>query len=236
MKSRFRGVFIAGLVIVGLGGLIAALAMGDLLAAGSWRYKMTVVVETPEGIKTGSAVREVSVKDNPKITPETIPHIEIKGEAVAVDLGARGVLFALLKNYRGTNYAHNVVYRTIGGNLSPEGIRFLQNATGKKAVLEPRRYPMLVMFRDITDPKTVTPVLEFADDGSIKADYFEELFGKGVKLKEISIEITDEPVTWGIKKIRPSYGAETGFMDWFNSLPYGDPRKIGPYDFFKGEK
>jgi hypothetical protein len=27
--------------------------------AGSWRYKMTVEVETPEGLKTGSAVREV---------------------------------------------------------------------------------------------------------------------------------------------------------------------------------
>ena len=29
--------------------------------SGSWRYKMTVVVQTPEGIKTGSAVREVDV-------------------------------------------------------------------------------------------------------------------------------------------------------------------------------
>lgn len=189
------------------------LAFAVIFPTQSWRYKMTVSVETPEGIKTGSAVREVSVTDNPKITPETIPHIEVKGEAVVVDLGKRGVLFALMRNYRGSNYAFNISYLTIGGNLSPEGIRFLQNATGKKAVLEPKRYPMLVMFKDIKDPKTVTPILEFGPDGSIKADHFEELFGKGVKLKEISIELTDEPVTWGIEEYIQKFGGSAGPFD-----------------------
>lgn len=176
----------------------------------SWRYKTTVAVETPEGVKTGSAVREVSVRDNPKITPESIPSIEVKGEAVVVDLGKRGVLFALMRDFGGPDYAHMVVYRTIGGNLSPEGIRFLQDATGKRAVLEPKRYPVLAMFKDINDPKTVTPVLEFGPDGSVKADHFEELFGKGVKLKEISIEITDEKVTWQMK----------GYLPWLSNY-YG---------------
>lgn len=32
----------------------------------------------------------------------------------------------------------------------------------------------------------------------LKADHFEELFGEGVKLKSITLEITDEPVTWGV--------------------------------------
>ena len=242
MKSCFRGVLIAGLVIIGLGGSMAALAMGEVLAAGVWRYKMTVTVETPEGIKTGSAVREVSVKQNPKITPETLPHIAVKGEAVVVDLGQRGLLFAIMKNSIGPDYTHHVVYKTIGGSTSPEGIRYLQNATGKKAVLEPEDYPVLVMFKDINDPKTVTPALELGNNPKppfaqiVKDDYFDELFGAGVKLKEITIEMTDEKVTWGIKKTRPSFDPETGFMEWFNGLPYGDLRKIGPYDFFKGEK
>jgi len=216
---------------------VAVLAYMAMFPTQSWRYKMTVVVVTPEGIKTGSAVREVSVRDNPKITPETIPSIDVKGEAVVVDLGDRGVLFALLKNYRGTNYAHNVAYDTIGGNLSPEGIRFLQNSTGKKAVLESRRYPMLVMFKDIKDPKTVTPVLEFAEEGSITADHFEELLGKGVRLKEISIEVTDEPVTWGIvDPFIPSFGKETGFWEWRRTLKFDDPRKTGTSDFKRMKK
>jgi len=43
-----------------MGAAIAVVAMDDSYVSGTWRYKMTVVVETPEGIKSGSAVREVS--------------------------------------------------------------------------------------------------------------------------------------------------------------------------------
>lgn len=212
--------------------------------SGTYRYKMTVTVETPEGEKTGSAVREVLVKQNPKILPEVLPHMKVTGEAVVVDLGERGKLFALLRNHRGPDYAHMVVYKTIGGNLSPDGIEYLQQSVGKRATLTPTDYPMLVMFKDINDPKTVTPVLTWAPDENpdrrgqylIKENRFEELFGKGVKLKDITIEVTDEPVTWGVREIRPPYGPETGYMEWFKTLPYGDARKIGPYDFYKGRK
>ena len=47
------------LVIVGiliLGGAVAAVAMSGK-NNNTWRYKMIVEVETPEGLKTGSAVR-----------------------------------------------------------------------------------------------------------------------------------------------------------------------------------
>ena len=35
-----------------------AFAMSDLYVSGTWRYRITVEVETPEGLKSGSAVRE----------------------------------------------------------------------------------------------------------------------------------------------------------------------------------
>lgn len=62
------------------------------------RYKMTVEVETPEGIKTGSAVREISMVSRPMLLGESNDtHVKFeKGEAVVVDLGQRGVLFATL--------------------------------------------------------------------------------------------------------------------------------------------
>lgn len=235
MGKRFG---IGLLVVLAALGLGAVFWKGVLFPTNSWRYKMTVSVETPEGIKTGSAVREVSVTDNPKITPETIPHIEIKGEAVVVDLGKRGVLFAIMKNSLGPDYTHHVVYKTIGGSTSPEGIRYLQNATGKKAVLEPEDYPVLVMFKDINDPKTVTPVLELGNNPKppfsqiMKADHFEELFGTGVKLKEIAIEMTDEKVTWGVEKYLPETFSNI-VVDGWRQLSLDERRRLSDLLYFK---
>lgn len=215
------------------------LAFAVIFPTQSWRYKMTVSVETPEGIKAGSAVREVSVPMGPEIInlPEAGRQAEVKGEAVVVDLGRRGVLFALMTDFGGSeNVAHTVVYNTIGGNMSPEGIRFLQNATGKKAVLEPRRYPMLVMFKDIKDPKTVTPVLKIRPDGGIKADHFEELFGTGVKLKEIAIEITDEEVTWRIEQYLPWLQSLHGGYLHGGSTSRGAPLGLYGGNFKTGDK
>src|SRR5689334_19573264 len=82
--------------------LAVILLAGVILLHGSdhnlIRYRVTVTVETPEGIKTGSAVREASMYHETSILPDqggTFYNIA-KGQAVAVDLGKRGVLFVLL--------------------------------------------------------------------------------------------------------------------------------------------
>jgi|AntRauTorcE11897_2_1112592.scaffolds.fasta_scaffold02754_1 hypothetical protein len=89
---------------------------------GGYHYKVIVSVETPEGIVTGSAVREVSFSDGIRLS-ESGPSIRPKGEAVVVDLGDRGVLFALTSfdDYR-------KVFATFPGppGLTPEGIDFYE--------------------------------------------------------------------------------------------------------------
>ncbi|HTK84182.1 MAG TPA: hypothetical protein VL625_03765 [Patescibacteria group bacterium] len=61
-------------------------------SAASGRYKITVTVETPEGLKTGSAVREIYAKSGgPTMLAEASSgHVDATGEAVVVDLGKRG--------------------------------------------------------------------------------------------------------------------------------------------------
>lgn len=54
--------------------------------------------------------------------------------------------------------------------------------------LDPKDYPLLVTFTDITDPTTVKQV----NPTNLAAT-----FGPGVSLKRITLEITDEPVTEG---------------------------------------
>ncbi len=179
---------------------------------GSWNYKLTLVVETPEGQVIGSAVRKVSAYREPVILQflpsASYAHADVKGEAVLVDLGKRGVLFALLKASNGVNGdAKYIVFREFpfrwkdatgeshvgGGELTSEGIRYYRNLEGKKE-LSFDKIPMLVRFRDIKDPKSVELV---------NPNDLEESFGKGVKLVSATLEMTGEPVTKGVEKKLP---------------------------------
>lgn len=142
------------------------------------RYKMTVTVETPEGVKTGYAVREASRYTEPSILPDqggTFYNIT-KGEAVVVDLGQRGVLFVLM------------------GRQSEARAIFKARSEEKTEVTDliASRYPMLVFFKNLHDPKTVYEVS--ADTNLARGRYrtklisLKEAFGEGVSIYSISIE------------------------------------------------
>ena len=183
----------AGIVTIGVIALLfaaGAYAMNELLPSGSWRYKITILVDTPEGIKSGFAVREVFARRNPKVTMETLSHVSVKGEAVVVDLGKRGVLFGLMD----TNGSYDVVFKTFPGppGLTVEGIQYYRNLKGVKA--PSKVMPQLVRFKDLNDPLTV----EAVDYRNLSAS-----FGEGVALKEITVEMVDEPVTAQIEKWLP---------------------------------
>jgi len=202
--------------------IIAAAMLGAIWLAwnvaypsGTWRYKITVEVETPEGIKTGLAVREVTFQR----MPHPLPHMKsassrLKGEAVVVDLGKRGVLFALINGYKiGVDHAELLPFYIFSfpknGPTSREGLGYYSNLKAGPKELEPQYYPVLVRFRDMNDPKTVESLLEMekcpghhgaGEPLCVQKDRFEEAFGEGVKVKAVTIEMTDEPITTGIVK------------------------------------
>lgn len=210
---------------------------------GSWNYKLTLVVETPEGQVVGSAVRKISAYREPIILQflpsASYAHVDVKGEAVVVDLGQRGVLFALLKaNNEGNGDAEHMVFNEFpfhwkddsgqnhigGGELTSEGIRYYRSLQAKKEI-DLEKLPMLVRFRDINDPKTI----ELVDPNNL-----EKSFGRGVKLVSATLEMTDDSVTEGVQKYMPPFDEQTSYLEWFRALPYGDFRGIGPYDFRAG--
>jgi hypothetical protein len=218
---------------------VAALALPGCGVAGErlpdFRYRLTVEVETPEGLRTGSSVIEVSTMVAGRYSipnPGKVIH-RVKGEAVTVDLGSRGTLFALLRSDDNVDWAKNVMYR-----LAPEVPR-TRDADGRfdahrylhagyAAMLKrrepielPRTFPdqahlrdqpalpMLVRLRDIADPRTVEKV----DPDDLAAT-----FGKGVKLRRITMQVTDEPVTTGI----------TNRLAWLGEYP--EPRLDSAYE------
>lgn len=183
----------------GVLGLLSALAGGvvlggcDLLGGGGYRYKMTVEVETPEGLRQGHAVRQVSFYSR----PQGVYGAKVQGEAVAVDLPGGQVLFALLSAADGyPDYAAWIADWALKRELKPGGANAGYDA-GDFAELWPTqakthnpigqtRGPMLVRFHDLADPTSV----EWVEAGDLAAS-----FGPGVALKRVTVERTSDAVT-----------------------------------------
>ncbi len=210
----------------------------------SWRYKMTVRVETPEGIKTGSAVRQMGNELEGSALSQSGNPADVRGEAVVVDLGKRGVLFALISHQSDLEFydAFPIPGQNDGqGGSTPEGIRYHASLpAGTKGILDPSEppgYPKLVTFADLNDPKSVTQVQMWERDEmghfQLKEDHMEQLFGPGVKLKGITLDITDEPVTWGIvdKFLPKTFKLE--IIDRWKDFSYSEKERIYQLISFK---
>lgn len=173
--------------------------------APDYRYRLTVEVETPEGVKTGSSVIEVEQSlSRSTAAPAKVGVLrKVRGEAVAVDLPNGKTLFALLRSENNVDWASYVfVYLAthekgkpfidqLDNVLEVAGERTLPRMWPPVGFLEERSaYPMLVTFGDLADPTSVAEV----DPDDLAAS-----FGEGVRLKRITVELTDDPVTTGIE-------------------------------------
>lgn len=164
---------------------------------------MTVEVETPQGLRTGSSVIETKSWREIKILPDQ--HIRsgsMRGEAVAVDLPGGQTLFALLRGERGRHIG-NLIADTLGPRDSaarepgaPARVipRLVLSRDAKGEPVEMSGLPLLVRFRDIRDPKSVDPV----DPANLANS-----FGSGIKLHRVTVQSTDDPITTGIIKKLP---------------------------------
>ncbi|HEY0312884.1 MAG TPA: hypothetical protein VGC56_10365 [Allosphingosinicella sp.] len=215
--------------------LVAVLAVGVWWMTSprdSWRYKMTVEVETPEGVRTGSAVREVRYQGrNGFFIAESQPQWRVHGEAIAVDMPGGRTVYALLRgNDGGADYGARIAdmaYSDDGRvHGSPGPVQLYPTAANRPLLRNSDPLPMLVMFADPKDPKTV----ERIDPRNISA-----IFGPGYALKSITLQITDEAVTTGLEKRLPSFGKGTGFDRWYASLSWSDPHRVGLEDFRQGD-
>lgn len=203
----------------------------------SWHYKMIVTVETPEGVVTGSTVREMSNAVPRLDLPDVGNPAEVKGEAVVVDLGKRGILFTLISSDSDMEF-YNAF--PVSGPSTLKGIKYYASLPlGTKGTINPERnpgYPKLVTFTDLNDPKSVTLVQVWERDKKgyfhLKEDRMAELFGEGVKLKDITFEITDEPVMWGIVDGYLPDALQELKENW-KKLPYSEKERIYELITFK---
>jgi len=201
----------------------------------TYRFRMIVEVDTPGGVRRGSAVYEVKAANLTKILPEEASRDwSVKGEAVAVDLPGGHTLFALLKT---TNGMRSDLATMSMAALDPafnndivESADRIAKRTGIRspAPVAASDYPMLVTFADIADPRSVVAV----DPANLAAS-----FGPGVRLRGITVEVTDEAVTMGLANsltwlsVHPEPSLSRGHAGNDYSLPatlhHGDFRQGG---------
>lgn len=179
------------------------------------RYRVTLEVEADGRVHKGSSVWEFKLGPGGIVYPHSA---EFRGEAIVVDLAQRGLLIGILagrssKGYIVDGYAgmqpENSFRRS--GRIPEDvwnrdrvaALRLVNKDYGLKAELDCKpdpdwsdwgECPYLIRFRDIADPKTV----EAVDPADLSKSY-----GPAVKLRRATIEITDDPVTTGIKDRLP---------------------------------
>ena len=163
----------------------------------AYRYRMTVNVEADGKLYSGSSVIEVRLKRQPKISSE-VPRLatEVSGEAVFVDLGSgKNIFAALASGPLGINYDYpgNVVPLLLNFSYSDEDLAKLPYLQGKWT-LPLEQMPTFVTFTDLTNPETARVVAPRE---------FDQVFGRGVSLQAVVIEMTTDTVTRTIEKTLP---------------------------------
>jgi hypothetical protein len=187
--------------------LLAALFIGDQIRINrpGHKYRLTVEVETPEGIKAASGVMAV----HPDRSYSRGGRTRTKGDAVLVDLGGGKNLVALLAHIDqtldldGMNYVALRAFRAAGRNVSFNDMSRLTGAVPVTGAL----IPVLVTFKDLGDPGTAR---------TVPPDDLAAALGKGFQLHGISAEVVPngvwpldfgwvlgEPVTRGIEAKLP---------------------------------
>jgi hypothetical protein len=203
-------------------------------------YRITVTMETPEGEVSGSTVRGVELPrwGNLIDFPEAAPKIGSLGEAVIIDLGKKGKVFALIKDSSWMELLNTFPFDFSKG-MYRERIAFYNNLPRNQP--QPLRslndWPKMVWFEDINDPKSVKLVYQTVGDRNpwAKDDRSAALFGEGYAVKGITIEITDDPVTYGqVEKYLPKFDKD--FWEWQQQFRYIDYRRFGTENFRQGER
>lgn len=166
----------------------------------SWNQKVTMTVQTPNGIVSASSVGRTELAEGIDFGISGVGNFknEFEGEAVVLVLPNGQFLFSLITgansfSWRAFSDVPGVRKKADGSYAQwDESAKQIQKLKGAKA-FPPEHYPMLVTFGDMNDPAFVKEV----NPNNLVAS-----FGEGYSLKSITLEITDEVMTEGeVKKV-----------------------------------
>jgi hypothetical protein len=170
----------AGAVLAGCAGRTKAL-----------RYRVTLEVDTPSGLRTGSSVLESTFTSGSRF--EYSARAWTYGEAPTVDLGNGRYLFAVLSDPFGTKTMYQMLLHVLRYPetrpplADPDASSFRQaNETKPFGVVRRDDYPMLVTFGNVNDPATVM---------AVNPENMASEIGAGHDLRRITIQVVSKDVS-----------------------------------------
>lgn len=179
--------------------VVVVIALGFIFKGGptfTYRYRLTIEVDTPQGIKSGSSVIETTLQDNQEVQwgfPESRRFTaDTRGEAPFIDLGENRHLVALL--VMGPEGRNDTEFRQIvPGSLGvrwdrpDQALPALHAAIKRPANVDVplNLIPTLVTFRRLDDPDSAEVV---------PRDAFARIFGPGYSFHRATVEMV--PMGW----------------------------------------
>jgi hypothetical protein len=200
--------------------IVAAILLGGLyyLARPEHKYRLTIEVQTPGGVRSASGVMAVYMGKDSGLLPEAGGSIGMKGDALFVDLGSgRNLIVALVHGANASNFDGMSRLAMNAFAAAGQKVRFkdVNELTGKAQVYGDL-IPTLVTFTNLADPKTA----QVLDPGNIEA-----AFGDGFHLNRVILEMVPvrlwpldfggplgEPVTRGIETRLPWVLSVKGYL------------------------
>jgi hypothetical protein len=167
----------------------------------SYRYKLTIAVNTTNGIKRGSTVGEIVFWDV-SIPARGTMH-KLRGEALYLDLGPGARPLIALLTHRLHRISDDVIrwsseagpgtrllMQLYGEKPSEDFVNDLPRVAAKRGPrkLSPDNLPDLVTFADVNDPNSVIEV----DPNNLQA-----MLGLDISWNEITVEVVDDPSRMG---------------------------------------
>jgi hypothetical protein len=193
---------------VGILTLLAVLVIGDQIRINrpGHKYRLTVEVETPDGIKSASGVMAVT----PDRGYSRNGHTATGGDALFIDLGSGKNLVTLLAHLDHTLDLDGMNYVALRAYGSSSGQRVSFNEMSRIRGVVPvtgELIPVLAAFADPADPSTMR---------TVPPDNIASVLGNGFRLHGVSAEVVPngfwpvdfggvlgEPVTRGIEAKLP---------------------------------
>jgi hypothetical protein len=189
-------------------------------ATTSRALKITAEVETPQGLRSGSSVIELSSASIPKWLPGSTGYsFQLRGESPVVNLGDGKRLFVLLEDEHGG-----------------QDVMSLFRLTEREVDhgLDVDNYPVLVTFTDPDDAASVVKV---------SPENFAAIFGNGYSLRRILAEAVSEPPTFGALDEIPLFRnfilklpieRRIASKELGGAVPASDPKRLTSMSFRQG--
>jgi hypothetical protein len=191
--------------------LLAALVIGDQIRINrpGHKYRLTVEMETPAGVKSGSGILAIT----PDRGYSRRGNTSASGEAVFVDLGGGKNLVALLAHIDKSADLDAVNYVAMRAYTAAGGKRVNFNDMSKMTGVVPVRgalIPVLVTFGDSANP---------ASARNVSPDDSEAALGKGYRLRGVTAEAVPNgfwPIDFGGPLGEPVTRGNLAKLPWLN--------------------